>query len=116
MQFVCKRKCQYARSIYNVGETIEVDTIVKCPLCEGKGCDKCHKTGRVDPPHHFMPVENKEKPVTVVDAEPDKQSSEEVDAIEAIRKEFEERGIAFDRKWNLKKLQTELKKATKEGK
>lgn len=122
MQFKCVRKCQYNRSIFDVGDTINVDTIVKCPDCGGKGCDKCRGTGRIDPPHHFQPVE-KEKPVEYVDAPkadgdltPIKGSPEEAAAIANIQKIFDERGIAYDKRWSLTRLQNELKKAEKEGK
>lgn len=125
MQFVCKRKCQYKRSIYDVGEKIDVDTIVKCPECKGTGevngkpCFKCKGTKRSDPPHHFEPVDNKEKPVTVVDSlkpAEDANKTDEAEAIETLRKQFEEKGIAFDLRWGLKKLEAEFKKAEKEGK
>lgn len=116
-KFICKRKCQYAGSIYGVGATVEVDAIVDCPACKGRGCDKCRGTGRLYPPHHFEQVGGVKKPEVIVDAPPAPVMSlrEEDETIESMRKKYEEDGLAYDRRWKLKKLQDEYKKAKKEG-
>jgi hypothetical protein len=120
MKLLCKRTCQYAKSIYKVGDIIDVDTIVKCPKCNGTGeisgrpCQKCRETGRSDPPHHFELMDTKEKPVKIVDAEGSVR--DESNEIDVLRKEFEKNGIGFDRRWGLRTLQDEYKKAEKEGK
>jgi hypothetical protein len=125
MKFKCVRACQWEHSIWKINDEINVSEIVKCPVCKGQGCEKCHNTGRKSPPHHFEPVEQ-EKPVTYVEApsqpepsdeqeQPSGTQEEQAEKIDELRKEFELKGVAFDRRWGLKRLKDELKKALKEG-
>lgn len=113
-KFICKSKCQYKKTIFKIGDVVDVSTIVRCPACKGVGCAKCQETGRIDPPHHFESLEKKGKPAEIVDA-PEADAPDTPD-IDALRKIFEDNGIAFDRRWGMKKFQDELIKAEKEGK
>lgn len=45
---------------------------------------------------------------------PDEEKPDDPEAIEAIQKEFTDLGLAFDRRWQLKRLKNELIKAKKE--
>jgi len=109
MQYKAIRKCQYDQHIWKEGELLEFPgKTVPCPVCKGEGCIKCHKTGRIDPPHHFMPVTH----VNVVEkkAEVDAEISE----LDAIRAEMDEMGKAYDRRWKLQKMRDALIAAKKE--
>ena len=116
MKFVTLRNCQFQGRVYREGEELNYSSpIVTCEFCSGTGkfknqmCQKCKGTGRQTPPHHFAPEDS----AMVEQANPSKEVSE-AETISAIRKDYDEIGAAYDKRWGVKKLQDNLIAAKKE--
>lgn len=107
MKFRCVRDCFMDNKLYLKDTIVETDTIIKCDECKGAGCPICRGTGRKSPSHHFEPLQKEEKAVQYVE--------EEKEDIDALRKKFDDHGIAYDRRWGVTRLQMEWIKAEKEG-
>jgi hypothetical protein len=109
MIYKCIRKCQYDQHIFRVEEKLDFPGKPKpCPECLGKGCAKCRNTGRIDPPHHFMPA------VAVSVEEKEAEEVAETSEIDAIRAEMDAMGKSYDKRWKLPRMKDALIQAKKE--
>ncbi len=111
MKFRAKVNCQFNGRFVRSGSVIDVDKIVECE-CQGKDkkC-KCKGSGRIDPPHHFEQIDRVKEV-----KESEEKAKSEAEEIEEIRKEMDEIGAAYDRRWKLPKMKDALIAAKKEGK
>jgi len=117
MNYRAVRKCQYGSKIYRDGDVLVFGgEVIPCENCKGTGevkgamCPKCKGTKRINPPHHFMPIDPDAELKQVV-----AQQESEAEQIETIRKEFDAIGAAYDRRWKLARMKTELIAAKKSG-
>lgn len=115
MKFVTLRACQFQGRVYREGEVLMYSNPIEpCERCAGSGkfkgntCPKCRGTGRQTPPHHFAPEDS----TMVEQANPSNEVSE-AELISAIRKEHDDIGAGYDKRWGVKKLQDNLLAAKK---
>jgi len=108
LEFICIRRCQFKGHVYSENAIIQIVTseVKDCPECEGAGCEKCKNTGRVSPPHHFMPY-NK----AAEDLNRAKASAEEDKEKERLRAELKAIGKGCDPAWDVNRLTQEIDRA-----
>ena len=118
MEFVCISRCFYSDRFFDIGYKVDVDDVIECPKCEGLAdksvCRECHGTGRVDPPHHFVSIEEEGKLAKYRQFDrrtgrvsykmPVEKKETPKDKISILRDKITELGGTYDARWKEARL------------